>query len=392
MKTQYPVQWAAGLASTLFPYLIKQDPKKIILTSFHCDGYRGNTRLIFEELCKHSVFKPVWLSRNPDLINSLKKTFGENHAELAHSIDGLKSLASASALLFTHGTSDYPFLRLPRRSMRIQTYHGLPTKRGEYLRPNSEKPPGFFHKLILKYRFQPINYFLSSSPFVTEIFSQRFNLSKESFIECGYPSYDPLINANLDNRFIQTIYPEAPEYKSVVLYSPTYRKLSKTKWFPFDDFDRRELGDYLEKYKILLLLRPHPNEDFGFDTFGSISERILYAGDKIIEDAYQILIHTNVIITDYSSIYLEGLLRNIPSIFIPYDLDNYERGFPYPYDEFTPGEKVNSMEGFFSSLNSAINNKDYYTDERLKIRDLFFSRVDGKSTERVIRFLENQLL
>lgn len=391
MNTTYPLQWVAGIISIFLPNFLKQDEKRIVLTSFHGDGYRGNTKVIFEQLCKHSYFRPVWLSRKRKVVDQIKSKFGDETAALTYSFAGLKSLASASAILFTHGTSDYPFLRLPRRAFKIQTYHGLPTKRGEYMRPKSERPPNFFHKLILKYRFKPIDCFLSTSPFVSDIFSQRFGLKREQIAETGYPCYDKLIKGVPDPMLIDNLWPGAPKCRKVVLYSPTYRKFSKTKWFPFDDFEPVELSRFLEKENILMLMRPHPNEQFDISEFKNISDRFMDASQQTIEDVYSLLLITDAIITDYSSIFIEGLLRDIPTTFIPYDIESYERGLPFNYQKTTPGDKVLNQTEFLCSLKTTLDHKERYESEMERVRSLFFSTTDGNATKNVIKLLEKSI-
>jgi CDP-glycerol glycerophosphotransferase len=75
-------------------------------------------------------------------------------------------------------------------------------------------------------------------------------------------------------------------------------------------------------------------------------------------------------------------------IFLPYDIESYERGLPYQYHEITPGPKPENQAGFIRHLQRAIHREDSYTEDRKRVRNKFFSHTDGKSTERVIRLLE----
>ena len=386
------IQMASGLFSPLLSLFTKTNPKRIILTSFHGNGYRGNTKVIFEELCKHPHFQPVWLSRNKNIVSTIKEKFGTDRAEFFHTYRGLKKVAEAGSILFTHGTSDYPFLYLPRTALRIQTYHGLPTKRGEYLRPKSDKEPSWFHRKILEYRFKPITHFLSSSPVVTEIFSKRFRIPENRFLETGYPAYDTLINQTFENQKAETLFTDIPETDHLILYAPTFRLFSKTKWFPFVDFDPLKLAGFLDRYKITIALRSHPNESVDINEHRQYTDRIISADHKTIEDINTILPLLSGIITDYSSIYIEGLLLDIPAIFIPYDLDQYERGLALPYDDITPGPKVKQYDQFQQSLENIVQGTEGSSEERSGVRDLFFSFQDGNSTDRVIQFLEKKLL
>ncbi|WP_176719483.1 CDP-glycerol glycerophosphotransferase family protein [Rhodohalobacter halophilus] len=111
-------------------FFTRKQKSLVVLTSFHGDGFRGNTKEIFEKLADHPFLKPIWLSRNKALVHSIQSKHGSESALLTYSIKGLSTLASAGVILLTHVTSDYPFMFLPRRAVIIQSYHGLPTKTG----------------------------------------------------------------------------------------------------------------------------------------------------------------------------------------------------------------------------------------------------------------------
>lgn len=390
-NTPYPVQWVFGILSLISHLFIKKNPKRIVLTSFHGKGYRGNTKVIFEKLIEQGEFHPVWLSTSSKVIDDIRRLYGRKYAFKIHSFQGLWCLGQSAALLFTHGTSDFPFMYLPRRSVRIQTYHGLPTKKGEFLRPVTGEKPGFIHNLILNYRFKPISYFLSSSPIVTQIYSSRFGLPQDRFLETGYPAYDELIKNENSAKSLEQIIPEALRSDHLILYAPTFRKKEKTRWFPFEDFNLEEIARFLEINRVILAFRAHPNEQLKVDQFQKISPRFVDASQEKVEDINTLINHTDVIITDYSSVYLEGLLKDIPVLFIPYDIHTYERGLPLPYDKVTPGPKVDTQSQFLISLQEALTNPKYRTEERGQVRDLFFSKPDGQSTDRVIRFLEENI-
>ncbi|MCH8494767.1 MAG: CDP-glycerol glycerophosphotransferase family protein [Balneolales bacterium] len=380
--TTYPQQWLFGLLSGLIKPFLKTDPNLVVLTSFHGNAYRGNTKIVFEELVHHPHINAVWLSRNKTVVHQLVSKYGKNHAILIHTWKGIITLAKANVYLLTHGTSDFAFCWLSRKATIIQTYHGLPTKRGEYMKPGSDEEPNWLHRLILSYRFKPIHYFLSSSRLVSELFSKRFNLTPDRILEIGFPTSDRLIKVGRTQASISQFWPEAPPAKRVILYAPTYRRRTKTRWFPFEDFDKVALENFLQKNDALLVLRSHPNEKPQTELIGN---RIVSGNTP---DIYSLIGLTDVIVSDYSGVYLEGLLLDIPCIFLPYDKATYERGFPYDYDEVTPGPKPKSQSDFLTSLDDALNGAESFQLERKRVRDLFFKNTDGKSTERLIQFIE----
>ncbi len=392
MKTSYPVQWLFGLFSLFFPLFSGLNRQKVVLTSFHCDGFRGNTKVLFEKLINHTYFKPVWLSRNRQIVSHINQHYGEERAFMAHSLRGLRELATANFILFTHGTSDFPFLKLPSRAIKIQTYHGLPTKRGEYMRPKTDNRPNFILRLIFWYRFRSINYFLSSSPHVTRIFSERFSIPKQNFLESGFPCYDELVKGKPDNTLVTKTWTDLPEYEKIILYAPTFRKLKKTKWFPFEDYNPENIAAFLENNKYLLLLRAHPNEKLDISKFRRYSNRIIDASQHAVENIYDLMLLTDLIVTDYSSIFIEGVLTDIPSLFLPYDLDTYERGLSFNYKELVPGAIVTSQKQFLEEIQFSLHDINRNREKLENLRNLFYSCTDGQSTERVIEFLEKNLI
>ncbi len=67
------------------------------------------------------------------------------------------------------------------------------------------------------------------------------------------------------------------------------------------------------------------------------------------KDIIELLIISDVIITDYSSAFMERLLLNKPVVFAADDIDKYERGFFIDYRKDLPGEIVESrryIKGF----------------------------------------------
>jgi len=392
-KWTYPKQWIFWPLSWLMAKCVAQDPDLVVLTSFHGDGYRGNTRRLFEWLHARkgagdcSGKRVVWLSRNKRLVAELQSRFGSDCAVYLHSLHGALLLVKSKVALLTHGTSDYPFMYIPARTHVIQTYHGFPTKRGEFMRLEGEDAPGPVESFYLNRRFQPIDTFLSTSDFVTQIFSKRFGLPIERFLKIGFPVNDELLERSPDPEWIKQVYPHADANTKLILYAPTFRYKSATQLFPFQDLDTGDLSRFLEHNNLVLAIRTHPNDKVELPQwFGSI-DRIVITSDKKIEQVNDLIVHSSAIITDYSSVYLEGLLRDIPPVFIPYDLKEYERGFPFEYEDVTPGPHVRSFVEWKEAIQEALNGAKRFEEHRNRVRNLFFERLGADSTVRLWEYI-----
>ena len=78
-----------------------------------------------------------------------------------------------------------------------------------------------------------------------------------------------------------------------------------------------------------------------------------------------------------------------PVILFPYDLDVYEKGRGLHYDlrEIAPGPIVYDVETLLKTLKNIEEIDVEYKDIREKIRDRFNKHLDGKSSERLLTFL-----
>ncbi len=388
-KWTYPIQWLFWPLTWILSKCIPQDPNLVVVTSFHGDGYRGNTRRLFEwvnsgsEIMENSRKHVVWLSRNKRVVEELQQRFGFQAAANVHSLRGAIYMVRSQVALLTHGTSDYPFMHIPARTHVIQTYHGMPTKRGEFMRQEGEADPGPVESYFLNRRFQPIDTFLSTSDFVTDIFSKRFGLPKDRFQKIGFPVYDELLLREPDQTWIKKMYPEADNNTKLIVYAPTFRYQSATQLFPFLDMDTGDLSGFLKQHNLLLAIRTHPNDKVVLPQWFTSVDRVVIASDKVVEDVNELIVNASVIVTDYSSIYLEGLLRDIPPVFIPYDVHEYERGFPFDYSKVTPGPHVGSFKEWKDAIVDAISGAIKWKQHRQKVRNQFFEQLDAGSTGRL---------
>ena len=119
-------------------------------------------------------------------------------------------------------------------------------------------------------------------------------------------------------------------------------------------------------------------------------EDLKYMKDKVLNltrynDINDLLIITDVLISDYSSVIFEYALLEKPMIFFAYDLESYvdERNFYYNYEDFVPGPIVKTND----EIINLIKGDNFDLDKVRTFRNEFFEDIDGKSTERLVEFL-----
>jgi CDP-glycerol glycerophosphotransferase (TagB/SpsB family) len=120
-------------------------------------------------------------------------------------------------------------------------------------------------------------------------------------------------------------------------------------------------------------------------------ERILFFQPNFNFTIYDLLAHTDVMITDYTSMYFDFLLTGRPVIFNFSDKDIYEkdRGFSYdPIEIVCAGEIANNEQELMNAIQKSLHNDaNISIDKYLTIRKITNKYCDFKSTQRVVDFL-----
>lgn len=103
------------------------------------------------------------------------------------------------------------------------------------------------------------------------------------------------------------------------------------------------------------------------------------------KDINELLLITDLLITDYSSVIFEYSFMEKPIIFYVPDLEEYNNGrsFFYDYDEYMYGITAKTEEELITSINNATVNKE----KLVKFKHKFLNKCDGNSTKRFVEEL-----
>lgn len=288
------------------------------------------------------------------------------------------------------------------RSKKVQIWHGVGFKQ---IGLNSEKeilklnyfPTRIYSKVIG--RFPNYHTLISTSNFYTnEVFKKSFIY--EEIFEGGYPRNDIFFNSKLSNLLDlldidDQVYNLLKEKQTagyrLVLYTPTFRD---TGGDPISDniLDLMELEKFCAQHKIMFIFKLHPNISSQFKN-KHYNHLLFYQPDK---DIYPLMPLVDLMISDYSSIYMDFLLLNKPIVYFPYDYEKYitkDRKLDFDYEKFTPGPKCYSQNELHEAItNVLIRQIDTHHDERNKLAELAFEYRDGRSSERIWNHIKNKYL
>jgi CDP-glycerol glycerophosphotransferase len=278
---------------------------------------------------------------------------------------------------------NFPFYITRRKNgIYLQTWHGTPIKKMLFDLENIHGRDDGYVERVEKSKNQ-WSYLLSQSPYATQKLKSAFRYEGE-VLALGYPRNDILINEVNNQEYIHKIKRNLniPKDKKVILYAPTFRDNSKKKGNKFSmdlaiDFDKF-LQEIPEEYMLLLRLHVLVNQNISLTD--EQKERIIDVSS--FSDIQELYLVSDMLITDYSSVFFDYANLNRPIIFYAYDLESYRddlRGFYLDYNKELPGSIVKTEEELYEQILLSRDVVDY-SDFRKK----YLPKDDGNATKRVV--------
>ncbi|GEK32291.1 hypothetical protein KZO01_26000 [Kurthia zopfii] len=356
----------------------------VVFESFHGKRYSDNPRAIYEYMKENCPeFDLIW-SVDKGSIPMFKEMNVPYMKRF--SLQWLRTFPRAQ--YWVNNVRLAKWMKKPKGTTYLQTWHGTPLKR---LGTDIEEVhmPG---TVTTKYRKNIISesknwsYLVGPNAYSTEILSRAFHF-KGPVIESGYPRNDVLHEpSDVQIKKIRESLNISPD-KKVVLYAPTWRDdqfFEKGKYrFEFQ-FDINRLKEqYGDDFVLLARMHYLVSESFDFSPY---KDFILDVSDYYdIADLYLI---SDLLITDYSSVFFDYATLNRPIIFYMYDLEDYRdrlRGFYIDIEADAPGKIVKTEDDLFAEIGRAL--EEGHCDEQRyeKFRDRFCEWEDGRSSERVVK-------
>lgn len=210
----------------------------------------------------------------------------------------------------------------------------------------------------------------------------------------GVPRTDFLFDETykeMTRKRLHEKYPIPPD-KKVILFAPTFRGHgNKDAFYPMENFC---IDDFMKALPedAVLLLKNHPFIKDNFTYNEQWNDRVLDFSD-IPENINDLLLVTDLLITDYSSVIFEASLLNIPMLFYVFDKEEYlrDRDIYYDFDQFIPGPAIETQKELQEYTNKVLHNDlSQLNLEQFKIQ--YLGALDGKCTERIYSFVKTEVL
>lgn len=338
-------------------------------------------------------FRHTWVLNDFDRYSEIIEEY-KNY----HNVNFVKYLSSQyyralSTSQYLINNVSFPAQFMKRQGQTyLNTWHGIPLKRMGYDIPKRAVDA----KNIVR-NFLAADYLLSSSPAMTnEMYVGAFkmqNIFEGKIIEEGNPRTDRQIDevkarSEFDQRLAQSGIPI--DERKIILYAPTWK--GESYFSPHNDgASLKSLISNLEKKidttKYRVMVKAHQIVSESIDKISELRDHLVPNSMP----SNVALGATDILITDYSSIFFDFLASNKPVVFYIPDLEDYKRYRDlYLEPQDLPGPVARNVTELGEIL-ATVRTVNDISDGRMKnyhsMQSLYVPFDDGMVCQRVVDIL-----
>ena len=347
----------------------------VLYSSFDGRQYSDSPRAVHEELARRdSGLEHLWVVRDqqaavPAGVRAVALNSAEWHDALAR-----------SRWIVTNTQLPEWFERAAGQFV-VQTWHGTPLKRiGRDLAGSPCADAAYMASMPR--RAAQWSVLLSPNSFSTPILRRAFGHTGE-VLECGYPRNDLLYATDRD-KVADAVRAGLgiPDGSRVVLYAPTWREDRPKQGGRYGldlQLDLRQARQALGDDHVLLVRRHYM-------VGGSIPESGFVRDVSRYPDVAELLLISDVLVTDYSSLMFDFAPTGRPMLFHTYDLAHYRdtlRGFYFDFENRAPGPLITTSAGVVEALRDPEQATDAHRDAYSRFVESFCDFDDGTAAARV---------
>ena len=362
----------------LMKIVIKTDDRLVLFNSFGGKKFDDSPKAIYECILNDSRFdgyRLVWAFHNPD-------EFDVPNGEKIKT-DNLRYFATAlkARVWVTNSSFERGLHFKGKRTFYLNTWHGSPIKR---MGADIDSSNASFKSR----ESTEIDAFNVQGDFEAEVFSRCFGVPEERILKVGLPRNDELVHfseagRNEIRRFLGI---SDSDTRKIILYCPTFREYVQDNMHDVILLPPMHIAKWKERLSsnYILLFRAHYE----------VSKTMRIVDDEFVRDmtAYPVLndlmIVSDVLISDYSSIFFDYSIMEKCMLHFTYDFDEYssKRGMYFDVRDFLSGSS--DEDGLITLLKTL----DYQHEvEKTRVFRNTFVNYYGNATEKTIDYVAGQL-
>ena len=211
-------------------------------------------------------------------------------------------------------------------------------------------------------------------------------------MELGYPINDIFFKDN--DEFVKDLKSKLniDENKKIILYAPTWKDDEKNdSWQHYFNLEidlERLYEEFSDEYVIILKMHHLVSENLHID------EKMKdFAIDlSSYDDVQELYILSDILITDYSSVFFDYAHSRRPILFFVPDLNHYienVRGLYLNMEKELPGPLIKDNDQLIDTIKNIDEISNDFADKYDEFYQRFCSLCDGDSSEKIIKKIFN---
>lgn len=213
------------------------------------------------------------------------------------------------------------------------------------------------------------------------------------------------------NDFLRMAYADLPSFlrdevdairrwkgaRRLVTYAPTFREseVPAAQCYQFSDEEVRQLRELMTRHNAIFGFRMHyfrkGEQLFNMERFID-GETIVDLGHRVIHEIAPVLRESDLVVTDYSSVYIDAMYIDKPVFSFAYDLEHYQtqqNGLLYDMELAFPGPVLKDFQHLLIALDQELSRPEQVTLSHYQItKKLFFNFYDDHNSARVVERLK----
>lgn len=341
-KFLYKLYFALGSLGIGFLKIFTRPKKLILFNSFGGKKYDDSPKEIYLKMIEDHFFDDydiVWAFHSPDDFEIPKGR--------KIKADTFKYFVTAlqARVWVTNSGIERGLSFKGKKTIYLNTWHGTPIKKmGNDIAASNQS-----FKSYSKNHTDLMN---AQSDFEADVFSRVFGIEIGKFIKVGLPRNDRLVDVSIEEKKAVREKLGIKDECKVILYAPTFREYCKNEKgevscdFPFDMQQWKNMGK-----NSLILFRAH----YEVSRFLNLPSNDSHIRDvSSYPNLNDLIIASDILISDYSSIIFDYALTDKPIVLFTYDYDQYakERGVYFDIREwFQSAETESELIDIIKNIN-----------------------------------------
>jgi CDP-glycerol glycerophosphotransferase len=373
------------------------------------DQFIENARAVFEEVKKDPKIYKVLFTRDDTIEFEITAAVNYRIVNML-SISGILLLIKCKVLFVTHSVSmDYSIrygkskftvlkLNMINRNV-INLWHGIPIKK-LYALWNPKVKKRLDRVEYRNYERKKYSGLISTSTIDSYSMSTMFHPIKyENVWITGLPKNDLLLQdynslAEYFKKQVDKIR-NLKNGKRLITYAPTYRQttaVNSSQYYQFTNEEIEKLKEFLKKNNAIFGFRMHyfRNDSNLFNIEYYIdNEYIFDLGHKNVTEVAAVIRESDIVVSDYSSVFIESLYVNKPVFGFTYDIEHYrdhQDGLLYDFEMIFPSPIIKKFDELLVSIENELLHPFQVNSDKYKIsQKIFFNHIDAYNSKRLVQ-------